>query len=128
MYVTQSIMDSLLNSITIDPAERRKTQNRLAKRKSRIHAGNISIHAYRKLIKIHQDANSHLGKQQGAMEAANALVGRQPTSVFTSTQQTIKVRPTVLGGILTAYRSASIQETCYFLTSLHMCFYRVLHL
>ncbi|CAF3484942.1 unnamed protein product [Fusarium graminearum] len=61
-------MDSLLNSITIDPAERRKTQNRLAKRKSRIHAG----------------------KQQGAMEAANALVGRQPTSVFTSTQQTIK--------------------------------------
>ncbi|UZP42855.1 hypothetical protein NXS19_010671 [Fusarium pseudograminearum] len=73
MYVTQSTMDSLLNSITIDPAERRKTQNRLAKRKSRIHAG----------------------KQQGAMEAANALVGRQPTSFFTSTQQTIKVRPTV---------------------------------
>ncbi|EWY89728.1 hypothetical protein FOYG_10529 [Fusarium oxysporum NRRL 32931] len=67
MYVTQSIMDSLLNSITIDPAERRKTQNRLAKRKSRIHAGN-----------------------QGAMEAANAPVGRQPTSVFTSTQQTIR--------------------------------------
>ncbi|CAG1973908.1 unnamed protein product [Fusarium graminearum] len=93
-------MDSLLNSITIDPAERRKTQNRLAKRKSRIHAGNLSIHAYRKLIKIHQDANSHLGKQQGAMEAANALVGRQPTSVFTSTQQTIKVRPTVLGDLL----------------------------
>ncbi|KAF5570043.1 ankyrin repeat domain-containing protein [Fusarium phyllophilum] len=60
-------MDSLLNSITIDPAERRKTQNRLAKRKSRIHAGN-----------------------QGAMEAANAPVGRQPTSVFTSTQQTIR--------------------------------------
>ncbi|KAH7150770.1 ankyrin repeat-containing domain protein [Fusarium sp. MPI-SDFR-AT-0072] len=62
-------MDSLLNSITIDPAERRKTQNRLAKRKSRIHAG----------------------KPIRAKEAANAAVGHQPTSVFTSsTQQTMR--------------------------------------
>lgn len=99
-------MDSLFESM-IDPAERRRTQNRLAKRKSRTHARKPGTEAP-ELLAMSQPVEAPKSEEPGARETGNAAVGHHTTSSFassSSTQLPTMVSPSVVSGHLTANRS-----------------------
>ncbi|KAF5020339.1 hypothetical protein F66182_7645 [Fusarium sp. NRRL 66182] len=82
-------MESL---ITVDPTERRRTQNRLAKRKSRTQARKLG-HESSRLLSTSQPVETATHEEPWARETSYAAAGHQPRSAFTSSA---RQQPTIL--------------------------------